>query len=139
METKEKYNLVIDYPGGIVRRLKKFDIMLDGKKITFHQMGGKLEMMIDQGEHIIELFQPLYKEEAFRFIISNDFCIQISLKFDLRKSWITLISLSFLVIGILLLGINNWKSMIPILMIIIPALLINNTKFVLNKYENTAP
>ena len=91
--------------------------------------------MIDKGEHIIELFQPLYNDEAFRFTITNDFSIQINLKFDPRKSWITLISLSGLVISALILGLNNWKSMIPLLIIIIPSLIINNTRFLLNKHQ----
>lgn len=135
METNAKCKLVIDYPRGIVQRLKEFDITLDGEKISFNKKGGKLEIMIDKGEHIIELFQPLYNDEAFRFTITNDFSIQINLKFDPRKSWITLISLSGLVISALILGLNNWKSMIPLLIIIIPSLIINNTRFLLNKHQ----
>ena len=135
MEENAKCKLVIDYPGGIVQRLKEFDITLDGEKIPINKKGDKLEIAISSGDHIIQLYQPLYKDEEFRFTISNDFSIQINLKFDPRKSWITVISVSGFLISAFILGLNNWKSMIPFLMIIIPSLIINNTRFLLTKHQ----
>ena len=131
MEENAKCKLVIDYPGGIVQRLKEFDITLDGEKIGFNKKGGKLEMMIDKGGHIIELFQPLYADQKFVFDISDQIELNIGLQFELRKSWLTIIALGFWICGAFILGFDHWKGLIPSTMVIIPSLYINNAKFTL--------
>jgi hypothetical protein len=98
----------------------------------------KLELRINSGEHLHQLFQPLYEEEEeIRVEIKEEFTCHILLKFRPRFSWFIIILLGLWFCAALYLGLNHWKTRIPSLLLLIITLYGNMTKYILYpKSEN---